>query len=541
MMITRIAGLLIVLMTTVGCADRVYLSVSGLNGELTVKDQGQPLDQALTVTEDGRYEVLAINALALYPSGNNYNFHVEILSLPTDQVCTIVFNTGVLSFSSIFFDDLLGNPPTKDVQVTCVDNAFADVVIEDDFLSLCINQRAQDRGWTEVDDVTSIECRELDFTTTQGLEQFTQLRHLNFSEIEGLNTLDLSALEQLEEIALSDMNLSNVIMGNKPQLVTLSILGSTVYVGRMDSIDLSGAPQLVTAILNDLGLTELDISANTQLTTLSVRKNKLTSLNLSSAALLKSLDLHNNMLTAIDFSATTLLETVDISNNKITDLWLAPLSQLSQLIVRDNQLVELDLSNNTQLVYLGTSFNNLTSIDISNNTQLVTLLASVNKLTSIDVSNNTLLEELDLRNNGLNNIDLSHNGALAELNVSTNRLSGIDLLNNSRLIELRISSNDHLTEIDLSNNIALERFYARNSSILSFDFSHQSQLRRADLEGSKDATTLILSPTNNLLLDYLDVGKTCFDASVIDSYKKSNGGWIRDVFTDGIGEGCLDI
>lgn len=86
----------------------------------------------------------------------------------------------------------------------------------------------------------------------------------------------------------------------------------------------------------------------------------------------------------------------------------------------------------------------------------------------------------------------------------------------------------------------LELFEAQHSSFVGLDFTYQSKLVRIDIDHRKEVKTLILSSENNPMLETLSISHTCLDMSLIDSYKKSNGGWIDRIDTTNVGIDCPD-
>ena len=225
---------------------------------------------------------------------------------------------------------------------------------------------------TEIEETTSITCRDRSISSLKGIECFAALEYLYCSE-NNLTQLDVSKNTALEVLYCSENN-----------------------------------------------LTQLDVSKNTALEALDCLKNNLTQLDVSKNTALEALYCFENNLTQLDVSKNTALAILYCSENNLTQLDVSKNIYLSCLICSENNLTQLDVSKNTALEDLDCSGNNLTQLDVSKNTELQELYCSGNNLTQLDVSKNAKLCELKCYNNNISQLDVSNKSNLRILSCDRN-------------------------------------------------------------------------------------------------------------------------
>ncbi len=150
--------------------------------------------------------------------------------------------------------------------------------------------------------------------------------------------------------------------------------------------DLSGNLSLRYLTLKGCGLTQLDISKNSALKHLDCTGNEgldsfLETLDLSGNPELESLFLLGNELMRLDVGHNPNLQKIECSRNRIPELDLSTNLLLSELKCKNNLLKNLDLSVNTALVVMACCGNQLSSINLSQNTKMVAI--GIDNMTSL--------------------------------------------------------------------------------------------------------------------------------------------------------------
>ncbi|MBQ9517235.1 MAG: fibronectin type III domain-containing protein [Eubacterium sp.] len=145
--------------------------------------------------------------------------------------------------------------------------------------------------------------------------------------------------------------------GDDPDDLTISSLEGiehfanlkTLYcnnVGMLDSLDVSALTELEVLNCSDNGLTDLDLSANTALKRLHCCSNEFTSLDFTANENLEFLHCYANLeLTSLDVTGLTNLEELRCDGCQITELDLTTNTSLYSLNCSHNKLAQIDLSN----------------------------------------------------------------------------------------------------------------------------------------------------------------------------------------------------
>lgn len=137
----------------------------------------------------------------------------------------------------------------------------------------------------------------------KGIENFTQLKELYAGAL-GLETADLSALQNLELLTINGNNLTSLDLSANTKLWSLNCAGNT------DLQSLILPPSVTDLQCYSCALTSLDVSACTGLTRLSCHQNEISYLDLSHNTALSDLMCSYNRLPSLDLSANTLLSDV---------------------------------------------------------------------------------------------------------------------------------------------------------------------------------------------------------------------------------------
>lgn len=157
-------------------------------------------------------------------------------------------------------------------------------------------------------------------------------------------------------------------------------------------------------------LEELDLSRNPNLVTLVCDNNQLKALDLLQAPLLDSISCAGNQLAALSVSAQPGLKYLNVSGNQsISSLDVSQNSELLELSCGNNQIAAINVSENLKLETLEVQNNQLSALNVSENALLRRLDCSGNNITELDISTNRSLRYLDCRNNPLNALYLFAN------------------------------------------------------------------------------------------------------------------------------------
>lgn len=148
-----------------------------------------------------------------------------------------------------------------------------------------------------------------------------------------------------------------------------------VYVNPLSPPDLSANFALRYLALRGCGLTQLDISKNAALKHLDLTGNEgldsfLETLDLSGNPELEVLLILGNELTALDLSQNPRLLKINCSRNRIQELDLSSNLLLSEFKGTNNLLKNLDVRLNTALVVMVSCGNQLSTLDVSQNIHL---------------------------------------------------------------------------------------------------------------------------------------------------------------------------
>ena len=167
-----------------------------------------------------------------------------------------------------------------------------------------------------------------------------------------IESLDLSDLEILKSVSVSNTPLRSINLAGNPELTSVSIINTSVsaYEPQLQSIDLSKNLKLTSVSLGSSfykqgQLTSIDLSANTELETIVVGNNKLQSIVLPEGANVSQLSLEMNELESLDLSKLGSLKNLQVNNNKLTSLDLSKMVDANSITVNvsNNQIEELNV------------------------------------------------------------------------------------------------------------------------------------------------------------------------------------------------------
>lgn len=249
--------------------------------------------------------------------------------------------------------------------------------------------------------------------------------------------------------------------------------------------------------LSSGSITHLDLSECQSLSSLSVKATPLESINISGNPNLGLLVLEQTNLTSLDLSMAESLTNINVSDNPLENLILPTVSNLRQLSCPQNAISQLDLSNQKKLEWLICWSNKLTDLDITGLEKLTYLDASPNEIVNIRMSEHPALYHLDISNNLIEgNLDVSPYPSLKYLYVYANNLSGLTLGYHPELMQLiaetnsisgklDLSSYDKLVTVRLSNNNLDEIIMGSHPDLEGFNVGYNNLTGSLNLSDSK--------------------------------------------------------
>ncbi len=173
-------------------------------------------------------------------------------------------------------------------------------------------------------------------------------------DTDGNGVLSTSELNEVDTLFCTEMNISN--LKGVEYFTSLTEL----YCGdnRLTSLDLRSNTKLEYLDCNCNSLTSLNVSGLTKLGYLCCYDNQLTSLNVTTNTALDSIFCSNNRLTSLDVSKNTKLMLLSIQENQLKELSIRSNPRLTVLFCQDNKISRLDIRSNPILeatVRYGTS------------------------------------------------------------------------------------------------------------------------------------------------------------------------------------------
>lgn len=246
-----------------------------------------------------------------------------------------------------------------------------------------------------------------------------------------IEKLDLKGLKFLEEVDINEKNLKQIDTQDLVRLEDLRI-SNAKNLNTLDTYDLRPIKELR---LVNCGFTEFDSSKMVKLTTLSLKNNELKDVVIPESSTITHLDLSGNNIKDLKLDSKKLLE-VEANYNPIEKVSIAS-PELYHLSLKHCNLEELDVKKFDKLKYLYLSNvnefnakfrNKITNLDLSENKELVKLYAENNFIRNIDLEANEKLLELNLENNGLEELKVSDKSELSSavsgnFNIKNNNLT----------------------------------------------------------------------------------------------------------------------
>ncbi len=187
--------------------------------------------------------------------------------------------------------------------------------------------------------ITSLSIFTSSITSIQGIEDFTNLTHLDVHN-NFLTQIDVSSLSNLVYLDCSYNQFESINFSDLQHLayINCSISGLT-------NLTLNNLPSLSELYCSNNQVTQLDVSGLINLIAIDCASNQLTSLNVNGLLNLVSLVCGVNNLPTLDISSLTSLYAISCGFNQLTTLDASDLPNLHHLFCHNNQLVNLDIRN----------------------------------------------------------------------------------------------------------------------------------------------------------------------------------------------------
>jgi Ca2+-binding EF-hand superfamily protein len=355
---------------------------------------------------------------------------------------------------------------------------------------------------TEAEGVDEIDCSELNISSLEGIERFTNLTSL----------------------ACSGNKLATIDVRSNTALVTLRCDSN-----RLTRLDVSGNTALEVLSCGRNEFLSLDVSANRELKSLACNGNRLLDLDVSNNTKLESLLFHDNLVSlAVYLDNNLSLKTVNCKNNsKLRALYLKPGQSIENLIkdntteiryVPDNTPKYADIPDAKFKAFLLKSFDADKDGEISEEeaktvTSIQCSSSGISSLSGIEFFTN--LWYLVCDNNNITGLFLSGNQNLVELNCYANNISNIDLEGCPYLKRLICASND-LARLDVSKNRELTRLDCSLNRITTLNIRPVKALDRLVCTDNPGLTILLTTAQKNSLSIQADADVTLEEDSDTD-------------------------
>lgn len=433
----------------------------------------------------------------------------------------------------------------------------------------------------EAEAVKTIELKESEIASIDGLEYFPNLESVDFAK-HRLMKVDFSQCPNLKELNLSSgAGLSSVVL--PASLEELSVMDCS----KLKKIDLSTAPNLKNLYASSTGFAVApDLSKNTKLETVSFGRAEFSTIDVSKNTELKSLSVGGNVFNSLDVTNNSKLTDLSVTGT-ITTLDLTKSTQLETLSIENTKIASIDVTNCPYLRSINFNSTPIVEIDLSRNLLLTSASAYMaNSLKTVWLSKGQKIEStsniesfirykdyeagpdaianiedeayktylLTFDKNGDGKLDKSEVEAITEIDIKglgIKSLKGVEYVNFTNVRKLDCSDNEltelpiagfftNLEEIDFSNNklagqIELNkckklRILKGNNNLLDKVSFSNEVLESVDLSNNRltrfmcsyNTSTLKSINVANNLLDESSGGFQCSDNAVLTDWNVSN-------------------
>jgi Leucine-rich repeat (LRR) protein len=345
-----------------------------------------------------------------------------------------------------------------------------------------------------IENVVSLDVRNLNISSIVGIEDFTALETLNVND-NNITSLDISNNINLKFLRAVDNGFASLDVTNNPLLEDIRVEQNA-----LSSIDLSNQPNLRILQIDRNNLNAIDLSTNTQLTRCRIFYNNLTTLDLSNNPLLGEVTVYFNNLETLDLRSggNTNINSFRADNNPnltcisvddaaySTTNWTGTDAQTS--------FSETEYCRYTAIpdAFFENALNFYGYDDISGDGQVPTAL--IETVVTLEMINNgiadltgiedfTALEELNIAGNSIDILDLSSNINLIKVNCEANGIDTVNLTGLTALEEFIGRFNGYIT-LDVSTNTSLITLYCNNTDLTILDVSNLPVLTDLNCSGN---------------------------------------------------------
>ena len=366
------------------------------------------------------------------------------------------------------------------------------------------------------------------------------LEHLNITSCSKLKKLDLSVCPELnelstgytgfvvapklsgnpklEEVSFPSAKFATVDVSNNPELKKIYIGGDT-----FNKLDVTKNPKLESLDVSGI-ISELDVTQNPLLTSLNFANTKIASIDVSKCPLLRSISFGGTPIVEIDLSKNLMLTSADAYNA----------NQLKKVYLTEGQTIESSMGISDFIVYLPYEASEDAVANAQDETYKAYLLDNFDtdkdgKLSPKEVA---AITEINIKGKGIKSLDgveYFQFTNLTKLDCSDNELTElpvagfftnleeIDFSNNQLTGRIELNKCKKLRILKGSGNM-LEEVAFENSVLESVDLSN-NQLTR--FQCSYNTSTLkSVNVANNLLSE--SSGFSCSDNAVLTDWNVSN-------------------
>ena len=271
---------------------------------------------------------------------------------------------------------------------------------------------------------------------------------------------------------------------------------------RLQTINLTGLPELTSLEIAGNQLTQLDIAELPKLAGLYANNNHITSLGpsgLSQLPELRILRLNDNQLTELALNDFPSLYDVTLQGNALETLVLTNLASVRRLyttrpsgssgvVVHDNPIKSLTVANLPTLTLirwnrLGDDWQDsqrLQTINLTGLPELTSLEIAGNQLTQLDIAELSAapeIQSIQISNNKLTRLALADLPELVSLNADNNLLSSVELTQLPKLGSLRLNDNQ-LTELALNDFPSLYNVTLQGNALETLVLTNLASIRR---------------------------------------------------------------
>ena len=199
----------------------------------------------------------------------------------------------------------------------------------------------------EAEAIIEITCptEEATLTSLKGIKNLTGLQKLNISYNSVTDSLDLSGMTSLKEVACDHNLIRHIKVNGCTALETLKANDMTGYI--LESVDLTGCQALKSLNIVDGAVTKLDLKDCVALQDINIAYNSIPSLDFSNNNELVNVTTRNNPMSGftLDLSGKSKMVYLNCTTSQLGGLVLSGCSALTQLAMRSVALSGSPLSS----------------------------------------------------------------------------------------------------------------------------------------------------------------------------------------------------